>query len=556
MTKSTELKKVYFNAAQQRVMFRSCNTSAVVGGRRLGKSHGIIAPYIIRNVQYMPRGNHGIIASTFQQALTRTLPGTLAAFETWGYKRNVHFYLGVKPPKSAGFPKPLVEPGSYDHVMSWYNGSINPIISQDVTGSSNSQTFDSIAGDEAKFLNYQKLNEETIPANGGTRAHFGNCPWHHSMLWVSDMPTTKKGSWFLDYENKCDPELIAMIDATIYEKWRILQKMEEFKAAGVRPKQYLFDYYKKLCLDLARLRRVAVDFNVFSSLENLQVLGEDYIKQMKRDLPPLVFQTSIMCKKVGLLRDGFYNALKESDHYYTAFDNSYLQDNSFVQNPNFDFNKTIDISCLQDSDLNRHAPISIAFDYNANINWIVAGQQSGIRMKTLKSFFVKYDRKLVELVNDFCHYYRDQVCKEVVYYYDNTALGSNYAVNDKDFATVIIDTFKANKWSVKPIHIGNPMAHAEKHNLINMALKGQEGLFPMFNKNNNEALLLAMEQTAVYQGANGFKKDKRGEKLAESNEDKLENRTDGTDAWDTLFIGMNKFPVSSGFVNSLISSFN
>ena len=33
-----------------------------------------------------------------------------------------------------------------------------------------------------------------------------------------------------------------------------------------------------------------------------------------------------------------------------------------------------------------------------------------------------------------------------------------------------------------------------------------------------------------------------GEKLAESEEDLLEHRTDGTDAFDTLYIGCEKFP--------------
>jgi len=77
----------------------------------------------------------------------------------------------------------------------------------------------------------------------------------------------------------------------------------------------------------------------------------------------------------------------------------------------------------------------------------------------------------------------------------------------------------------------------------------------MINKNNNEALILAMEQTGIYQGPEGFKKDKRGEKLAESDEDLLENRTDGTDAWDTLWLGMNNFPASQSFSGGLVSSF-
>ena len=42
---------------------------------------------------------------------------------------------------------------------------------------------------------------------------------------------------------------------------------------------------------------------------------------------------------------------------------------------------------------------------------------------------------------------------------------------------------------------------------------------------------------------NGFRKDKSGEKLAESEEDLLEHRTDGSDAFDTLYISCEKFPV-------------
>ena len=77
----------------------------------------------------------------------------------------------------------------------------------------------------------------------------------------------------------------------------------------------------------------------------------------------------------------------------------------------------------------------------------------------------------------------------------------------------------------------------------------------MFNRDNNEALLLAMEQCSIYQGPNGFKKDKRGEKISETEEDKLENRTDGTDAFDSLFIGMNNFPTEMSYGGGMVSSF-
>ena len=44
---------------------------------------------------------------------------------------------------------------------------------------------------------------------------------------------------------------------------------------------------------------------------------------------------------------------------------------------------------------------------------------------------------------------------------------------------------------------------------------------------------IGVESVALYKG---------GEKLEESEENLLEHRTDGTDAFDTLFIGCEKFP--------------
>ena len=56
-------------------------------------------------------------------------------------------------------------------------------------------------------------------------------------------------------------------------------------------------------------------------------------------------------------------------------------------------------------------------------------------------------------------------------------------------------------------------------------------------------LILAILSAGVSRRRNGFRKDKSGEKLTESEEDLLEHRTDGSDAFDTLCISCEKFPV-------------
>ncbi|MEY8685787.1 hypothetical protein AB9N12_06475 [Bacteroides sp. AN502(2024)] len=70
---------------------------------------------------------------------------------------------------------------------------------------------------------------------------------------------------------------------------------------------------------------------------------------------------------------------------------------------------------------------------------------------------------------------------------------------------------------------------------------------PFFNRSNNEDLILAIQSAGVSRGCNGFRKDKSGEKLAEPKEELLEHSTDGSNAFDTLYIGCEKFPYHDSF---------
>ena len=526
-------KKVYFNKPQRLTQLIGANTTVIVAGRRTGKTDSIAAPFVLRNMQRMPGSTGGIVVPTFKHGLTNTLPGLLAAWKRWGFLSGVHYVVGRKPPKS--FKRPIIEPNDYEHVISFYNGSIAVIISQDRPGSSNSLTLSWLLVDEAKFIDYQKLKDETLPANGGIKSYFGKHSFNHSIMILSDMPQTQKGSWFLHYRDKMDDDLIKTIEGTVYEIWRTKERIRALNAKGEPVPPYLKGYLRRLDTSLNKMRSVAVYYREYSSIENLQLLGENYIKQMKRDLTPLTFQTSILCQRIGIAKDGFYSSMKEA-HKYDASDFQYLDSLGFE---NFD---PAAIDCRADADVDPDAPICIGMDYNANINWIVAGQPKGRRLNVIKSFYVKFERKIPALVDDFCRYYAEHRNKTVVFYYDATALGSNYAVNEQDFRWVIAHEFERHGWQVEAVYIGNPMRHDEKYLLINQGFAGKQRLMPFFNRQNNDDLILAIQAAGVARGRNGFRKDKGGEKLAESEEDLLEHRTDGTDAFDTLYIGCEKFP--------------
>ena len=526
----------YFNRPQLQAQLVAARTTVIVAGRRTGKTDSIAAPYTLKMMQRMKGSTGGIVVPTFKHGLTNTLPGLFAAWQRWGYKKGVHYVVGRRPPKS--FDKPITEPHDWEQVISFYNGSVAVILSQDRPGAANSLTLSWLLVDEAKFIDPVKLNRETIPANGGIKSHFSRHSFNHAMMILSDMPQSKKGSWFLEYEKKMDPNIIKAIEAGVYEIWRIKQRILEMRKSGVEPPAYLRNHLRRLDANINRLRSVATYYREYSSVENVELLGEQYLRDMKRDLTPLTFQTSIMCRKIGIARDGFYSSMKE-EHKYNDSDFDYLDSLGYNYEPGA-------IDCRADHDLNRYAPICIGMDYNANINWIVAGQPDEMnhRLNVLKSFYVKYERKLPALIADFCLYYARHEEKTVVFYYDTTALGSNYAVNDIDFRYTIIQEFERHGWRVIPVPLGNPMHHDEKYNLINRGFSGLNRLTPYFNRQNNDDLILAIQAAGIERGRLGFRKNKAGEKLAESQDDLLEHRTDGTDAFDTLYIGCERKPYS------------
>lgn len=529
-------KMVYFNRPQLLTQLIAARTTVVVAGRRTGKTDSIAAPYILKMIQRMPGSTGGIVVPTFKHGLTNTLPGLFAAWARWGFKKGIHYVVGRRPPKS--FAPPITEPLQWENVIAFYNGSVSVILSQDRPGAANSLTLSWLLIDEAKFIDPVKLTNETLPANGGIKTHFCRHSFNHSMLILSDMPQSKKGSWFLEYEKKMDKRVIDAIGGGVYEIWRIKQKILEMRKKGIEPPDYLKGHLRRLDRNINRLRSVATYYREYSSVENVELLGEQYLRDMKRDLTPLTFQTSIMCRKIGIARDGFYSSMKE-DHKYNASDFEYLDSFGYEYIPEA-------MDSRADRDIDPYAPICIGMDYNANINWIVAGQPDERlgRLNVLKSFYVKFERKIPALVAEFCQYYSHHREKTVVFYYDTTALGSNYAVNNIDFRYSIISEFERHGWRVVPVPLGNPMRHDEKYNLINRGFVGKNRLTPYFNRQNNDDLILAIQSAGVERGRNGFRKNKSGEKLAESEEDLLEHRTDGTDAFDTLYIGCERRPYS------------
>jgi hypothetical protein len=530
--------KFYLNKAQQYILNIGARNNVIIASRRFGKSEGVIMPVMLRNVQNMPQSTGAIVARSFKQALTRTLPATLHALERLGYIDGVHYFVGRKAPKTSGFLEPKIKPRNWDYCIHWYNGSVNHIISQDIEFSSNSLTLDYWIGDEAKTLNWSKIQNELIPANSGLSI-FKNCPWHTGYTLVSDLPD-KRAKWLIGLYNQMDKDLISVIEGLIFELYQIQDIASDTKW-----------YKNKIALlknEINAYRKEATLFVVYSILENLEIVGERYVADMKRQLNPYVFKTAILSVINNTTEGSFYGAFDHDTHTYTKFNNTYLNnyrasDNSIKwKEAQYKSN-----NCEQDEDINPDEPLYIAFDVNININWLIVGQPDydHAKLYTINSFYVKHPRMLPELCNEFCDYYETLQNREIVFYFDQTFYQGKSANSSESFAETIIRILTNRGFYVNDVYIGQAWKHNEKHREIDLAFKGFKNLFPKFNLINNEILIEAITRTGTKNGLNGWGKDKSAEKDPDDEANPVEFRTDGTDAWDTLFIGCNFHPVRS-----------
>lgn len=317
---------------------------------------------------------------------------------------------------------------------------------------------------------------------------------------------------------------------------------------------------------LRELRRVAFVVRRASTLSNVDILGEDYIRQMKRDLPAYTFMVSIMNVKMQKSNDGFYSNLDIdrvhgyipedvnplSTAHYSTQKATGIVDGKRITSESYqpDFKELSERNdCRMDSDCHMSEPLYLALDYNANINTLVVGQKyerDGVMaLNVIKSFYVKNERKLRELIQDFSRYYAPKraVCRDVTYFYDATAKqGASYATTDERFYMAVINELESAGWNVTAIDMGVPERHEVKHKIINEALAGI--IYPAIriNQPNNPDLIIAMQLCEVSISYRGFRKDKSQEKKPETEDNlPLQQRTDFTDAFDQLYLGLKYF---------------
>lgn len=568
--------KVYMNKGQLDIYNFGSRNTKVRASRGFGKTI-LLGLFNYKCVLGLRRQMGLFCGASAKQLMCRTMPNVLKFFNQIGCTEGVFYFRG-QPPAKLHWDSPLAKPRVWENAISFQNGALIMAISMAVRGSANGINSAWISGDETKYLPWMRVKEEVFPTLRGDfmppearrvevkRWGYGTDPrinnYYCSTMFVSDAGLT---------QSQCEWE-----KEEVYETREVNAQIAEMLAEL----EYLKRHNPRMALELAQndvflrrlhlLRSQSETFWNFSSVENISMLGgEAWLRQMKRELPDLMYRIQILGQKKGAAKDGFYSNFDIDIHGYVAPDIDFADRFSTkVKGTALDAQKwptkyeteSIDYdrcqaaadNCSLDSDVDYHEPLRIAIDAGANMNCMVVGQTRTFEGKPtimiLKSLYVLNERKLRSLCRDFTDYYKPFLrrCGEVVFYFTNTIKQGNtvaYAVEGAEeyrFDRVVSSELQQLGWKVTTVDMGPAYVHELKHRYINEMLSFQSS--PAFRINReagrNDYLITAIENAGLVPGT--YRKDKSREKLKseEGVGGDYRTRTDITDAMDDLLMGV------------------
>ena len=577
--------KVYLNRWQKEVRNFGSRTTYVRAGRGTGKT-SFIGVHMVDVTIGLPRQMGGFVGASAKQLYTRTMPNALKVVNTLGFE---NFYFLGQAPAKLHWDYPLAKPWSWENIVHFSNGFCWQMISLCVKGSANGLNLAALIGDETKYLPWQRVKEEVLPTLRGDfmppsarkvekkmwgRGTDPNTNNHWlSQLWVSDAGLTQAQCL---WEKEKDFETLDVNEklTTMLAELSYLEKHSPRAAVALAQN----DNYLR---ELHKLRTASTCFWNLSSINNLSMLGEAWLRDMERQMPPLLFSLMVLGTEKRAATDGFYCNLDiERVHGYTEeqyskeYGDSYsmLADKLTVKRkgvaldvhryPTKFETEELDIdelgrigeeeNCEYDMDLDWQSPLLLAFDANANLSCFVVGQLRGDELLIQRSIFVMNERKLRALCSDFARIYKPFLrrgCKEVSLYFTATVkqgASTAYAVENGDdnrFDRVVVQELTDLGFKVTAVDTGAPLLHSVKFQLMADLMSGVQSpkIRICTDPGRNTYLIPALEQAALAPGKT-FRKDKSREKLKATDEESLggdpRTRTDITDAFDDLVIGV------------------
>lgn len=478
------VKHTQLNRSQALIQIINANTTYCPWARASGKTSGGIGPRINRLSQVMPRSQVLLVSDKFERIHDVLVPGIeqywrdeLGLVDGWDY------VMFRKPPEH--FTRPLFPLNKYDHVISFATGVALCGVSLKVSGSANGYNGQALIGDEAKFFQEMKMKTEVFPAVRGGKKFFGHLPefqskWYFTDKWGENI------QWILKKKSDCDFKRVDVVYALQMEVFRLEAEMENFSSL-----ETIYKYKSKIEQIEAVLRSLRMDLVYYCDAkpyENIEVLGEKYFRDLRRDLTKYEYEVAIENMDPDRAVVPFYPDLNGS-HFYTGI-----------------------------NDYNPHKPLIIALDYQFAITPLCVAQFDKLpdsaytTLNFLQSLHTLHPQSITDALDRYCDHYIDHPIKVVYYIYDHTAIGrSPYGTTFKD---TVVDYLFSKGWSVVEVYTGDAPDHDIKYEVIKKWFNSKADKAVRINEERNKFLKKALELTSAIIVSGKTKKDKSGERSA------------------------------------------
>lgn len=467
--------KLYLNRPQALAELLLCKNEKYILGRGLGKTTGIVAPRLIHLSRAMPRTAIGLVGASYVQLMTRILPGVIKGWMDRGFIEGRDFFVGSYANKEFGWDRPFKPPINTQYIIHTCFGGCIVLISQDRPGSANGLDLSALVGDEAKFLNKKRIDEEIIPAMRGEAHLYGHLAAYRSTLFTSDMPNTYAGEWLLGEPTPAD-----IINEICYAQL----KLNEWKANW---NTYTPDYQEKLKTESTKIegmlnalrKRQPINLRA-SSLQNINVLGAEYFEDLLEVMDTNEFVQSVLTIRKLRSDKCFYADLSESKHGY------HPQPSSFMETLGYDWRKLEVREFRMDEEFDyEHAPLHISIDSGGSFNCIVVGLWDGRELKYINNIWKAYPAKIKDVVLEFKQYYKHHRRKELFFYYDQTSTGTR-TESELTVAQIVMQTLKSSEhgsWNVNDVYLRATPTYQARYEMWAQVLRGVHPIVRSFGYN-------------------------------------------------------------------------
>ena len=477
METNTIPEEIYLNAMQLNVEIVDPNSALAEGGRGVGKTDGIMGPRTIRVAADIPRETSVLAHATYVALMSNIVPNLLAYYNTPRGKEErpllregIDFVVGQKDlPKH--FQKPRFPVQHPEHTIFYANGHNLRLVATDQP--------DAIAGanivhafiEEMKHNKGEKLKTRIFPAMRVGRLSQNTTTtqkshYYQGITGVSDSARISLGedSWFYEYEQQMNPELIAEIVSVSLHVNEALYNIQQGKNVETMRKRLT-----KWTPILREMRASAIYYQRVSTFINKEVLGTKYFATQKKILTPDEFLTSICAIRERRVTNMFFANFKEEVH---TFSDGYKYELIMKCNLKDSFRITSEYLKYYDP----NAPLDLGFDPGSFASFVVGQEKKKQNeYRILKEFFVYAPKDIPDLARDFNSYFINSRNKSINLYYDRAG---NQKKNKQKLNLTAAKELKSELerygWNVRLMNLNQRTIFHWEHYKLNLRLMAED----------------------------------------------------------------------------------